>query len=49
MDLRVLENQSIWYNGIVNMRCHHTHMKLDKLIDKDDVYLKELYSKHSPL
>lgn len=46
MDLRVLENQDLWYNGIVNMRCHHTHIKLDKLIDKDESMISELYTKY---
>lgn len=46
MDLRVLENQDIWLNGIVNMRCHHTHHKIDKLIDKDGDRLMLLYATH---
>lgn len=45
-DLRVLENQSDWLNGIVNIRCHHSHHKIDKIIDKDSDKLNELYSQY---
>lgn len=46
MDLRVLENQEVWLNGIVNIRCHHTHHKIDKIIDNDSDKLKEIYNLH---
>lgn len=46
MDLRVLENQDIWLNGILNLRTHHTHLKLDQLIDKDVDKLEELYKNY---
>jgi len=46
MDLRVLEDQATWLNGIVNMRCHHTHHKIEKIIDRDDDALKTLYAEH---
>lgn len=27
-DNRVLENRDKWYNGIINLRCHWSHIKL---------------------
>ena len=27
MDNRVLENPDLWYNGIINCRVHHSHIK----------------------
>ncbi len=47
MDFRVLQNPDIWLNKIMNFRCHHTHVKFDKIIDTDTQTLKELYKKHS--
>lgn len=46
MDFRVLENPDIWLNKIMNFRCHHTHVKMDKVIDKDNLFLQELYKKY---
>ena len=47
-ELNCLENQDIWYNGIVNLRCRWNHLKLDQLIDKDDELLNKLYSQYRP-
>lgn len=44
MDLRVLEHPDVYLNKIMNFRCHHTHVKLHTLIDKDDELIKKLYS-----
>lgn len=47
MDFRVLENPDIWLNKIMNFRCHHTHVKMHTLIDKDVEYLTTLYNKYN--
>lgn len=43
-ELGCLENNSLWYNGIVNCRVNHSHVKMDTLRDTDEVLLKQLYS-----
>lgn len=47
-ELQCLENQDIWYNGIVNLRCRWNHLKLNELIDKDENLLNSLYSQYRP-
>lgn len=44
MDFRVLEKPDVWLNKIMNFRCHHTHVKFDKIIDKDLHKLQDLYA-----
>lgn len=48
IELGCLENANIWYNGIVNCKVHHTHVKMDKLQDKDEALLARLYSEYRP-
>lgn len=43
IELGCLENSDLWYNGIVNCKVHHTHVKLKELRDKDEDILKRLY------
>lgn len=47
MDFRVLENPDLWLNKIMNFRCHHTHVKMNTLIDKDTELLTVLYDKYN--
>lgn len=48
-DFRVLENQNIWLNGIVNIRCHHSHHKMDRVVDYDSELISKLYKQyHNP-
>lgn len=47
-ELKCLENQDIWYNGIVNLRCRWNHLKLDQLVDKDDDLINQLYLQYRP-
>ncbi len=49
IELGCLENSNQWYNGIVNCKVHHTHVKMDKLQDKDDELLKQLYKEYRPV
>lgn len=44
IELGCLENSDLWINGIVNCKVHHTHVKMDKLVDKDTDLLNSLYS-----
>lgn len=46
MDLRVLEDQDVWLNGIINVRCHHTHHKIEQVIDIDTDRLKAIYAEN---
>lgn len=39
---RVLENQDIWLNGIINIRCTTSHVKMNMLVDADYNRLQEL-------
>lgn len=48
MDFRVLQHPDVWLNKIMNFRCHHTHVKFDKIIDKDVVLLDTLYKACRP-
>lgn len=49
-DLGCLLDQNIWYNGIVNCKTHHKHIKEDTLQGSDDDLLKQLYKKyHEPI
>lgn len=41
-EFRVLENQDIWLNGIINLRCHHSHVKIDTIIDYDNTLISIL-------
>ena len=41
-DFRVLEHQDIWLNGIINLRCHHTHHKIHTVIDYDRTLIESL-------
>lgn len=47
-ELNCLENQDIWYNGIVNLRCKWDHLRLADLVDKDEVLIKSLYTQYRP-
>lgn len=48
IELGCLENSLLWYNGIVNCKVHHSHVKMDKLQDVDVELLKQLYMEHRP-
>jgi CTP:phosphocholine cytidylyltransferase-like protein len=48
IELGCLENNDIWYNGIVNCKVHHSHVKMDKLQDTDVDLLSRLYAQFRP-
>lgn len=45
MDFRVLENAD-FLNGIINLRCSKTHVKLDTMIDADTYLIRLLHKKY---
>jgi hypothetical protein len=45
MDFRVLENPD-FLNGIINLRCSKSHVKLDTIIDSDSYLIDKLFKKY---